>query len=144
MKTNDITAMIVDAAYRIHQDVGPGLFESVYEVVLADALTRKGLKVARQVVIPIQIGERHFDEGFRADLVVEDQVIVEIKSIEKLLPVHPKQLLTYLRLLNLPVGLLINFGAPRLKDGLQRIVNGLRPTASPRLRVNQRTAEKSA
>ena len=127
METNDVTAMIVDAAYRIHQDVGPGLFESVYEVVLADALTRKGLKVARQVVIPIQIGERHFDEGFRADLVVEDQVIVEIKSIERLAPVHKKQLLAYLKLSGIHVGLLINFSGELLKGNIERLVAGSAP-----------------
>jgi iron complex transport system substrate-binding protein len=113
-------------------------------MVLARDLARRGLHIARQTAVSFDYDGLHFDDALRVDLLVESRVVVEIKSIEKLLPVHPKQLLTYLRLLNLPVGLLINFGAPRLKDGLQRIVNGLRPTASPRLRVNQRTAEKSA
>jgi iron complex transport system substrate-binding protein len=127
METNEITAAIVDAAYHIHQDVGPGLFESVYEVVLADALTRKGFQVNRQVIVPIRIGERIFDEGFRADLVVESRVIVEIKSIEQLARVHKKQLLTYLKLSGISVGLLINFGGELLKGNIERLVAGAAP-----------------
>ena len=127
VETNDITAMIVDAAYRIHQNVGPGLFEAVYEVVPADALAKKGLRVARQVIIPIRIEERHFDEGFRADSVVEDQVIVEIKSIERLAAVHKKQVLTYLKLSGIHVGLLINFGGELLKGNIERLVAGAAP-----------------
>jgi len=127
METNEITAAIVDAAYRIHQDVGPGLFESVYEVVLADALTRKGLQVARQVIVPVRIGERIFDEGFRADLVVESRVIVEIKSIDQLGRVHKKQLLTYLKLSGISVGLLVNFGGELLKGNIERLVAGAAP-----------------
>jgi iron complex transport system substrate-binding protein len=140
---DDITGEIIDAAYKLHVGLGPGLLESVYEMILARDLVRRGLHIARQSAVSFDYDGLHFDDALRVDLLVESRVVVEIKSIEKLLPVHPKQLLTYLRLLNLPVGLLINFGAPRLKDGLQRIVNGLRPTASPRLRVNQRPAEKS-
>jgi len=130
MKTNDITAIIVDAAYQIHRDVGPGLFELVYEVLLSDALTRRGLKVAR-VVVPIRVGERQFDEGFRADLMVEDRVIVEIKSIERLAGVHKKQVLTYIRLSGLQVGLLINFGGELLKGNIERIVAGDAPDLKP-------------
>ena len=122
MEINEITAIVVEAAYQIHRDVGPGLFESVYELVLADALASKGLRVARQVAIPIRIGEKVYDEGFRADLVVEDIVIVEIKSVEQLARVHKKQVLTYLKLSGLPVGLLINFGGELLKDNLKRLV----------------------
>jgi GxxExxY protein len=127
MKTNGITAIIVDAAYQIHRDVGPGLFELVYEVLLADALTLKGLKVARQVVVPIRVGQRQFDEGFRADLIVEDQVIIEIKSIERLAAVHKKQVLTYIKLSGIQVGLLINFGGELLKGNIERIVTGAAP-----------------
>jgi len=122
MEINEIIAIIVDAAYQIHRDVGPGLFESVYELVLADALASKGLRVARQVAIPIRIGDKVYDEGFRADLVVEGLVIVEIKSVEQLARVHKKQVLTYLKLSGLPVGLLINFGGELLKDNLKRLV----------------------
>jgi iron complex transport system substrate-binding protein len=127
MEINEITGAIVDAAYRVHQDVGPGLFESVYEVVLADALTKKGFQVSRQVIVPIRIGEHLFDEGFRADLIVEGKVIVEIKSIEHLARVHKKQLLTYLKLSGISVGLLINFGGELLKGNIERLVAGEAP-----------------
>jgi len=124
MELNDITAIIVDAAYHIHREIGPGLFESVYELVLADALEEKGLSVSRQVIIPIQVGEKVYDEGFRADLVVEGSVIVEIKSLEQLARVHRKQVLTYLKLSGMPVGLLINFGGELLKGNIERLVVG--------------------
>jgi iron complex transport system substrate-binding protein len=106
-------------------------------VVLAQALQKRGLQVERQKAIQFEYDGIVFEEGFRADLLVEGRVIVELKSVEKLSPVHSKQLLTYLRLMNLPVGLLINFGAATLKEGLHRVVNNLPSSASPRLRVNQ-------
>ena len=134
---DDITGAIVDAALKIHTGLGPGLLESVYEAVLARALERRGFYTERQKVIRFEYDGMVFDEGFRTDLIVDDRVIVELKSVEKLAPVHSKQLLTYLRLMNFPVGLLINFGAATLKEGLHRIVNNLQPSASPRLRVNQ-------
>jgi len=137
LELDDITGGVVDAALKIHIDLGPGLLESVYEVVLARALERRGFLVERQKGIAIEYDGMVFDEGFRADLLVEERVVVELKSVEQLAPVHSKQLLTYLRLLHLPVGLLINFGAPTLKEGLHRIVNKLSPSASPRLRVNR-------
>jgi iron complex transport system substrate-binding protein len=121
MQINELTGAIVDAAYRIHAEVGPGLFESVYELVLTDMLTSKGFSVQRQVPVPIRIGGKVYDEGFRADLVVEGQVIVEIKSIERLGRVHKKQVLTYLKLSGLPVGLLINFGGDLLKGNIERL-----------------------
>jgi iron complex transport system substrate-binding protein len=121
----------------MHSDLGPGLLESVYEVVLARSLHRRGFRVVRQQAMGFQYDGMSFDEGFRADLVVEDRVIVELKSLQRLAPVHAMQLLTYLRLTNLQVGLLINFGAESLRDGIQRIVNDLPASASPRLRVNQ-------
>ena len=136
MELDDITAAIVDSSLRIHRDLGPGLLESVYEAVLAQALVRRGLAVERQKEIPFIYDGILFEEGFRADLVVEGCVIVEIKSVERLAPVHGKKLLTYLRLSGHQVGLLINFGAATLKEGLHRLVNGLDPSASPRLRVN--------
>ncbi|MCK6452850.1 MAG: GxxExxY protein [Alphaproteobacteria bacterium] len=134
---DDITGMIVDASYKLHAGLGPRLLESVYEAVLARDLERRGLAVERQKPISFVYDGLHFNEGLRLDLLVESQVIVEIKSVERLAPVHPKQLLTYLRLMNLPVGLLVNFGAPMLKEGVKRIVNRLPSSASPRLRVNQ-------
>ena len=113
--------------------LGPGLLESVYEIVLARDLARRGLQIERQKPISFDYDGLRFSDCFRLDMLVESQVVVEIKSVERTLPVHPKQVLTYLRLLRLPVGLPINFGAPTLKAGIQRIVNGLRP---PRLRAS--------
>ena len=134
---DDITGAIVDAAMKIHIELGPGLLESVYEAGLARALERRGFHVERQKVIRFEYDGMVFEEGFRTDLIVDARVVVELKSVEKLAPVHSKQLLTYLRLMNLSVGLLINFGAATLKEGLHRVVNNLQPSASPRLRVNQ-------
>jgi GxxExxY protein len=133
---DDITGAIVDAAMKIHRELGPGLLESVYEAVLARALERRGFHVERKKVIRFEYDGMIFEEGFRTDLLVEDRVIVELKSVEKLAPVHSKQLLTYLRLMNLPVGLLINFGGATLKEGLHRVVHNLQPSASPHLWVN--------
>ena len=134
---DSITGEIVDAALKLHQGLGPGLLESVYETVLARDLERRGLRAVRQKGIAFKYDGMQFNEGLRVDLLVEDQVVIEIKSVERSLPVHSKQVLTYLRLLNLPVGFLINFGAPTLKEGLTRVVNHLDPSASPRLRVNR-------
>ena len=128
---DDISGQIVDAAYKLHVGLGPGLLESVYESVLARDLERRGLKVARQKTVAFDFDDLHFDYGLHVDLLVEGVVVVELKSVEKLAPVHSKQLLTYLRLLNLPVGLLINFGAATLKEGLHRIVNDYRPAPCP-------------
>ena len=118
---------VVDAAYHLHVKLGPGLLESVYEAVLAKHLEQRGLRVARQVPVPIQVDGVHFDEGFRADIIVEDMLILELKSVEELRPVHGKQLLTYLRLTNRSLGLLINFGYPDFRHAVHRVVNGHRP-----------------
>lgn len=134
---DDITGAIVDTAMKIHIDLGPGLLESVYEVVLAKALQKRGLQVERQKNIWFEYDGILFEEGFRADLLIEGRVIVELKSVEKLAPVHSKQLLTYMRLMNMPVGFLINFGAATLKEGLHRVVNNLPSSVSPLLRVNK-------
>ena len=125
MTENDIAKQIVDAAYRIHTALGPGLLESVYHTVLAYELGRMGLDAVPQQSIPVVYGNVRIDTGFRADLVVEDKIIVEIKSVESLAPVHHKQLLTYLRLADKRLGLLINFNVPLIKDGVHRVVNGL-------------------
>jgi len=127
MDVNDVSGIVVDAAYQIQREVGPGLLESVYEILLADALTARGLRVARQVAIPIRINDRPFDEGFRADLVVEGLVIVEIKSVEHLAAVHKKQVLTYLKFSGIHVGLLINFSGELLKGNIERIITGQAP-----------------
>ena len=134
---DDITGVIVDVVLKIHIELGSGLLESVYEIVLARALEKRRFQVDRQKVIRFEYDGMVFEEGFRTDLLVEGRVIVELKSVEKLAPVHSKQVLTYLHLMNLPVGLLINFEASTLKEGLHRIVNSLPASASPRLRVNQ-------
>jgi len=125
MNENEIGSIIVDTAVYIHKKLGPGLLESVYESVLAKLLSNKGLHVQRQVSIPIEFEGEYFDEGFRADLFVEGKVIIELKSVEKINPVYKKQLLTYLRLTNTKLGYLLNFGAELMKDGIDRIVNGL-------------------
>ena len=125
MTENVIAREIVDAAFRIHTRLGPGLLESVYDTVLAHELGRRGLCVVRQQAIPIVYEGVRIDTGFRADLVVEDKVIIEVKSVENLAPVHKKQLLTYLRLADKRLGLLINFHVVLIKDGIARVVNGL-------------------
>jgi len=125
MTENEIADRVMDVAFQIHRELGPGLLESVYEVILARKLTETGLLVERQVPVPIRFQGIVFDEGFRADLFVEQKVIIELKSVERLQPVHSKQLLTYLRLTGCRLGLLINFGESLMKDGFKRIVNGL-------------------
>ncbi|MBX7123719.1 MAG: GxxExxY protein [Opitutaceae bacterium] len=132
-----LSALVVDCAYNLHVEAGPGLMESVYEVVLARMLEKRGARVQRQVPVPIALMGMTFDEGFRADLIVEGKLLVELKSVEKLAPVHAKQTHTYIRLLGLPIGLLINFGASTFKEGIERIVNRHQNFASSRLRVNQ-------
>ncbi len=131
-----ISGDVVDLAIRIHRALGPGLLESVYETVLAAKLEAMGYHVARQQPVSIMFEDFRFDAAFRIDLLVENRLLIEIKSIEKLAPVHAKQLLTYLRLTKQPVGLLINFGGEALKEGLRRLVNDYTPSAPPRLRAN--------
>ncbi|MCE9533412.1 MAG: GxxExxY protein [Planctomycetes bacterium] len=125
MDENAISKVVVDAAYRIHKALGPGLLESVYESILVHELRKAGLRCERQVPIPVVYDSIRFEEGFRADVFVESKVLVELKSIEQTAPVHRKQLLTYLRLTNKRLGLLINFGAETIKEGITRLVNGL-------------------
>jgi GxxExxY protein len=124
MTENEIGKVVVDCAVRLHMATGPGLFESVYEVVLCSMLQDAGLVVDRQVNIPIQIDGECFKEGFRADMVIENKVILELKSVEKTCPAHQKQLLTYLKLSKMKLGFLLNFGEPRMKEGITRIING--------------------
>jgi GxxExxY protein len=125
MTENEIAKRVVQAAYTVHTRLGPGLLESVYEAVLAHELQKDGLRVARQVPVPVLYETLRFEEGFRVDILVEDSLILELKSVEAVAPVHKKQLLTYLRLAGKRLGLLINFGAPLIKDGISRVVNGL-------------------
>ena len=131
-----VARIVVDAAVHVHRVLGPGLLESVYEIVLAFELRRRGLDVARQVPIEVVYEDLRIDGGFRADLIVDGCVLVELKSVERSAPVHKKQTLTYVRLANLRLGLLLNFGAALMKDGIARLVNGLpdeRPRARPAL-----------
>lgn len=124
MNENAIGTIVVDCAVKLHQSLGPGLLETVYEAVLAKQLVQAGLHVQRQLPVPIKFDGLEFDEGFRADLVVEGLVIIELKSIEKIHPVHKKQLLTYLKLTDLKLGYLLNFGDELMKNGITRIING--------------------
>jgi len=125
MTENELSKIIVDCCFKIHTSLGPGLLESVYEETLAYELIRNDLVIKRQQGIAVVYEQVKMDLGFRADLVVEDKVIIEIKSIESIAPVHQKQLLTYLRLTNIKLGLLVNFNEALIKNGIQRIVNGL-------------------
>jgi GxxExxY protein len=120
---NELTGKIVDAAFHIHSDLGPGLLETAYEAILDHELRNRGHAVRRHEPVAIRYSGLVIDVGFRADLIVEDRVCVELKSVEKLAPVHSKQLLTYLKLLDYRVGLLLNFGAPLIKEGIVRIIN---------------------
>lgn len=123
METNEITGQIIDAAIAVHTALGPGLLESAYEVCLTHELRQRGMKVQTQVVLPIQYNGLNLDAGYRIDLLVEDIVIVELKAVEEMLPLYDAQILSYLRLRQLQVGLLINFNVVKLKEGLRRIVN---------------------
>ena len=124
MDENGIGTTIVDRAIHLHKTLGSGLLETVYEVALARQLEKAGLIVRRQVAVPIEFEGETFEEGFRADLIVEDKVIVELKSVEKVHPAHKKQLLTYLRLTNNKLGYLLNFGEALMKNGITRTING--------------------
>jgi GxxExxY protein len=125
MDENRIGAEIVDGAVKVHRALGPGLLESVYELAFAHELERRGLQVQRQVPIAVRYEDKTFDEGFRADLIVGGKVLVELKAVEAIVPVHKRQVLTYIKLANLRLGYLLNFGAPFMKDGMERIVLGL-------------------
>lgn len=125
MNENDISRIIVNVCYQIHVELGPGLLESVYEEILFAELKNEGLKVERQKALPVTWRGQKLDLNFRTDLIVENKVIIEIKSVQEIHPVHPKQLLTYLKLTRLKLGLLINFNSPLIKTGITRIVNGL-------------------
>ena len=120
----EIARQAIDCGFHIHKKLGPGLLESVYELVLAAKLERNGLRVERQKPIPIQFEELSIPDGFRADIVVEGKLIIEVKSVERFAPIHAKQLLTYVRLMEQPLGLLMNFGCETFRDGLKRVVNG--------------------
>ena len=125
MHVNEISGTIVDASYKIHTTLGPGLLESVYEKVLAFELGRRGLDVKVQQPIPVVYDDVRLELGFRADMIVANKVVVELKSVDLVAPVHAKQLRTYLKLMDLNVGLLINFNVNLIKEGITRVVNNL-------------------
>jgi GxxExxY protein len=125
MTENEISRVVLDAAIAVHKELGPGLLESVYEIVLAYELQQRGLSVNRQVPIAIRYKEMFFDEAFRADIVVDKKVIVELKSVEQVSEAHKKQVQTYLRLTGCKLGFLLNFGEALMKRGILRVVNGL-------------------
>ena len=125
MTENEISKIIVNASYKIHIRLGPGLLESVYEAILSHELTKQGLKIERQKPIPVIWDDIYLDIGFRSDIIVENKVIIEIKSVEQISNVYLKQLLTYVRVTDLKLGLLINFNEALIKNGIKRVANGL-------------------
>jgi GxxExxY protein len=125
MTENEIGRVVVDSAIAVHRELGPGLLESVYEVILAHKLRERGLRVERQVPVPIAYNGFKFDEAFRADILVEGKVVLELKSVEQISRIHKKQLQTYLRLAGYKLGFLLNFGDGLMKNGITRAVNGL-------------------
>jgi iron complex transport system substrate-binding protein len=127
MNINDITSVVIEEAIGIHRELGPGLFETVYETVLAGRLNARGLVAVRQVPVPIEFDGHAFGAAFKIDILVERQLIVEVKSVETLTALHSRQLTTYLRLTKQPVGLLMNFSASTMKEGIKRVVNNYRP-----------------
>lgn len=120
---DELATIAVDCGFKLHQGLGPGLLESVYEAILADKLAERGLMVERQKPLRVVFEGKAYDEGFRLDLLVEGRLLIELKSVERFAPVHGKQVLTYLRLLDEPLGLLMNFGAPTFREGVRRIAN---------------------
>ena len=127
MNIDAISSAVIDEAIGIHRELGPGLFETVYETVLAGRLERRGLRAERQVPVPIEFDGHAFGAAFKIDILVERRLILEIKSVDELIKLHVRQLTTYLRLTKQPVGLLLNFSAATMKDGIKRVVNDYRP-----------------
>lgn len=126
-RIDELSRIVVDEAIAIHRELGPGLFESVYETILAGRLERRGLAIQRQVVVPVEFDGHVFDAAFKVDLLVEGSLVIEIKAVDQLSKAHAKQLLTYLRLLKQPLGLLLNFSGETMKEGIRRMVNNHRP-----------------
>jgi GxxExxY protein len=122
-EVEELAREVIDAAFHLHRRIGPGLLESVYELLLEEQLRRRGFHLDRQLPIEIEIDEIRIADAFRADLLVERRLLIELKSVERLAPVHSKQVLTYIRLMNLPLGLLINFGAELFREGTKRVIN---------------------
>src|SRR5437588_2350099 len=144
MTEDAVAKEIVDVAFHMHTVLGPGLFESVYEAILASELQKRGLRLVRQQLIPVVYEGTRFEMGFRADIVVEDQVIIEVKSIAEIAPLHKKQLLNYLRLSDKRLGLLINFNVGLIKDGITRVVNRLDSQGQKMSRKDAKAQSKEA
>ena len=142
MNSEQLSREVVDCAYHIHRDLGPGLMESVYETVLAHNLKKRGIPVETGKRVCFHYDGHWFDNGFRVDILVDKSLIVELKSVEKLAKVHSKQLLTYMRLMDVRLGLLINFGSDQFRDGVKRVVNGNADFTSSALRVNTEVPDK--
>lgn len=127
MHIDEISAIVIDEAIAIHRELGPGLFEIVYEAILAGRLEARGLSITRQVPVPLVFDGQSFEAAFRIDILVEGKLVLEIKAVEQLGKAHAKQLLTYLRILKQPVGLLLNFSGATMKEGIRRMVNDYKP-----------------
>jgi len=126
-QVDQISAVVVDEAIRIHRELGPGLFESVYEAILTGRLEKRGFQVERQLTLPVEFDGQRFDAAFRIDMLVEGCLVLEIKAVEQLTKAHERQLITYLRLMKQPVGLLLNFSGATMKEGIRRLVNNYSP-----------------
>lgn len=137
MTVEELAAEAVDCGLKVHQLLGPGLLESAYEKVLAHRLRQRGLEVSTQVSVPIMVDEMVIDQGFRADIVIAGRLLIEIKSVERLLDVHTMQVMTYLRFMELPLGLLMNFSGEKFTHGLKRVVNNHRDTSGSNLRLHR-------
>ena len=139
-----LSAIAVDCGLRVHSELGPGMLESAYEAVLAHRLMEKGLSVERQKVIPIIVDGVTIEQGFRADIIVEGQLLIELKTVERLLPVHARQVLTYLKFASLPIGLLMNFSGATFREGLKRLVHQNTNIANSNLSINQNSSRNFA
>jgi GxxExxY protein len=144
LDVEELSAIAVDCGLKVHMDLGPGMLESAYEAVLAHLLMQKGLSVERQKVIPITYQGLAIDQGFRADLVIDGQLLIELKTVERLLPVHARQVMTYLKFTGLRVGLLMNFSGATFKEGLKRLVLQHSDTIKSNLRINQNPSHSFA
>ncbi len=137
MEIEELATIAIDCGIAVHRRLGPGLLEGVYEKVLAHKLTELGLLVETQVLVPIEVDGIVIEHGYRADILIERKLLIEVKSLDRLAPVHAKQALTYLKFLDLPLGLLMNFGGETLRQGLQRVVNDHRDTHGSKLEIHQ-------
>jgi GxxExxY protein len=144
MDVEELSAVSVDCGLRVHRDLGPGMLESAYETVLAHLLVQRGLSVERQKVIPIIYDGILIEQGFRADIIVEKKLLIELKTVERLSPLHARQVTTYLKFTGLKIGLLMNFSCDKFVEGVKRLVNDHNPTSNSLLRINQNSSRTFA